>query len=328
MTDIAADERIRRDVPGAGRGGRGRRVGPDPEPGDARRATSATPRRRRTPCRPCSSTGRASWSRPARAAPGASRSTTSSSARGSRRWRGASWSPRSSCRAPTDRRGRRPRPADAAPRPRPGVGHAGLRGPRRRARPGSPTAASGRGRSSSPTRPACWPTRRRPDLAKMERLEAPVRRGQPVAAIDAGEPRVPPGDAPRPGPPGGRHRDRAPGRSGRGSTMTTTQADRADRQRPRALDRGRAAPHAARGPARRPRADRHQGVLPRRRVRRVHGPRRRPERRFVPDARGRGRRRGRDDRRGARRPATASIRSSRRSSRPAPPSAGSASRAS
>ena len=37
MTDIAADERIRRGVPGARRGGGGGRVGPDPEPGDTGR---------------------------------------------------------------------------------------------------------------------------------------------------------------------------------------------------------------------------------------------------------------------------------------------------
>ena len=78
---------------------------------------------------------------------------------------------------------------------------------------------------------------------------------------------------------------------------------------PRRERRGRAAPHAARRAARRPRADRHQGVLPRRRVRRVHGAGRRPERGRVPGARRRGRRLGRHDRRGAgrRRPARAPL---------------------
>ena len=68
--------------------------------------------------------------------------------------------------------------------------------------------------------------------------------------------------------------------------------------------RGRSPSHAARGPSRRSRADRHEGVLPRRRVRRVHGARRRPERRRLPGAGRRGGRLGRDDRRGPGRRAT------------------------
>src|SRR5438876_159624 len=80
---------------------------------------------------------------------------------------------------------------------------------------------------------------------------------------------------------------------------------RADGQRTLALDRGSRSPHAPRRPARRPWPDRHEGVLPRRGVRGVHGPPRRPQRRFVPGARRRGGRRVRHDGGGAgpRRPA-------------------------
>ena len=70
--------------------------------------------------------------------------------------------------------------------------------------------------------------------------------------------------------------------------------------RPRALEVA-VAPHAARRPARRPRADRHEGVLPRRRVRRVHRHRRRADRRLLPGPRGRGRRGRGHHGRGARR---------------------------
>ncbi len=97
MTDLLRDERIRRDLPGArGRRG-GRRVGPDPEPGDARRATSATPRRPPTPRRPCSCSALGS-SPQDRARAGPSRSTSSSCAPASRPSSPASWSARSSCR--------------------------------------------------------------------------------------------------------------------------------------------------------------------------------------------------------------------------------------
>ena len=65
------------------------------------------------------------------------------------------------------------------------------------------------------------------------------------------------------------------------------------RQRADARARRRAPAHAARRAARRPRPDRDEGVLPRRRVRRVHGARRRAQRRLVPRARGRGGRAGR-----------------------------------
>ena len=163
-------------------------------------------------------------------------------------------------------------------------------------------------------RPATGPRRRRdgrargPDRAGPREDGAPrdaVRRGEPVADARCGR-------APSTG--WRCSTSSACGRSASRSTASRTRrrsgdddapAARLHRQRPVAIDRRRAAPHAARGPARRPRADRHEGVLPGRGVRRVHRPGRRPERGFVPDARGRGGRHDGDHGRGAggRRPA-------------------------
>ena len=326
MTDIAADDADPARLPRPGRGGG--RSSARSRSGTGRRspATSATPRRPPTPRRPARLRRDASsW--PARTARDGSRSTRSSSARASTTLARGELVTAIELPRPAEPARRGPCPADAAARSRSRLGDAGLRGPRRRHDPAGlrqPRAAAGpRHRRDR----ACSRIRRAPERAKTERLETLFVGGQPVGPLDAGEPGVPARDAPRPRPSGGR-RSRSSGSQRARRPMTTTLRDRADRQRPAALDRGRAAPHAARGPARRSRPDRHEGVLPRRRMRRVHRDGRRRERRFVPDARGRGRRR--DRRRPSRgwRPATARIRSSRRSSTPAPRSAGSASRAS
>ena len=87
--------------------------------------------------------------------------------------------------------------------------------------------------------------------------------------------------------------------------MIDDRPDRGHRQRRPARGRRGPEPHPARRPARRPRPDRRQGVLPRRRVRRLHGDPGRADRGLLPRPRGRGRRRrdphGRGPRR-ARRP--------------------------
>ena len=162
--------------------------------------------------------------------------------------------------------------------------------------------------------------------AKQELLDADARRRPAVADLDAGEPGVPGRDAARAGTARDRARRSATAEARR--VIDALVGIQLYRQRTRASGRDRAAPHAARRPARRPRTDRFEGVLPGRRVRRLHGDARRPQRRCVPrPCRGGGRRRGRDGRGPG--TATGSWRaSSGRSSRPAPPSAASASPAS
>ena len=175
----------------------GRRLGADPQPGDARRATSATGRRPRTPRRRCSSSGRSSSPRARRHA-ARSRSTTSSCAPASRRWRRTRWSPRSSCRFPAARAGsvhvRRTRrrghdlasvtlacSVDGGGTTRIAYGSVGPR----------PVLVIGRERP--PRRPG------RAVDGEGRRLRAHVRGRQPVAPLDAGEPRLPSRDAARAG---------------------------------------------------------------------------------------------------------------------------------
>ncbi len=213
MTDIAADERIRRDYQALAEAAAVVGCGPDPEPGDA---------------------GRQHLQRLAGGRHGAG------AARLRRAW---SWLPvRSGVRRiPIDeffvRSGvttlgpRRAGHGDRAAAPdatRRGSVH--VRRTRRRGhdlasvtlacavvgrwgRRGSPTAASGRDRCSSSDETGLLADPAAPEGAKLERLADAVRRRQPVAAVDAGEPRVPPGDAPRARPAGGRRRRRAPRRT-------------------------------------------------------------------------------------------------------------------
>ena len=213
MTDIAADARhparLTRRSPrrprssGRSRSGTGRRSP----------ATSATPRRRRTRRRRCSSTtpmvvaagpagdaadpdrrllrplrGHDAGSRRDRHAPSSCRADRRVAAPSTSGGRGdaATISPRS------------PWPARSAPTGRPGIA---LRQPR--------PAAAPRQRRDRPARRSGGA-----DVDKMRRARGAVRRRQPVAAIDAREPRLPPGDAPRPRPAGGGDGDRAPGRGG------------------------------------------------------------------------------------------------------------------
>ena len=139
--------------------------------------------------------------------------------------------------------------ANAAARPRPRVGDARrCRARRRRRRLGY---------GSLGPRPLLFEG----DGARLTSL---VRAGRAVADLDARRTRLPTGDAAR------------PGRSGAREARPWRRRSTSSAQRQRARRLGRAASHAARRAARRPRPDRHQGVLPRRRVRRVHRP---PERR-------------------------------------------------
>ena len=84
-----------------------------------------------------------------------------------------------------------------------GVTRIALRQPR-------PAAAARRRRDGRPRGSGL--VRRRQDGA----ARGLVHRREPVATVDAGEPRVPAGDGPRPRPAGRRHRDRAAGGAARG----------------------------------------------------------------------------------------------------------------
>ena len=252
-------------------------------------ATSATPRRPPTRRPPCWSTGRASsWPGPAgrrvipldeffvrsgvttlgrRRARLRDRAAAAGDVRAGRSMSGgpadaATTSPRSRWRARSTPDGVT-RLAYGSLGPRPLLVGRRDRRPRRSGRAGRRPSASGSRR--------CSPTR-------------------PVATVDAGEPRVPPGDASGARPARGSQRPSSGWRMTDAARIELTVNGRA-----RAIEVA-AAPHAARGPPRRPRAHRDEGVLPGRRVRRVHGPRRRRERRFVPGARRRGGRRERSRR--------------------------------
>ena len=133
-------------VSGAGRGGALRRVGADPEPGDARRQTCATRRRPRTRRRRCSSTGRG-WSSPGPGG-GSSRDRARRLLRPVGRHDARARRAGDGDRAAHCRHGRVGLgvPAtDAPPRPRPRVGDAGVRSRRARrdaARVRQPRAAA------------------------------------------------------------------------------------------------------------------------------------------------------------------------------------------
>ena len=122
-----------------------------------------------------------------------------------------------------------------------------------------------------------------------------ARQAHAIADIDARRPRIPAGDAARPG--ARALARRSPALDGRGCLIASIALTLNGRPR----SSRRAAPHPARRAARRPRPDRHQGVLPRRRVRRLHRAAQRPHRGLVPRPGGRGGRRRGDDSRGARR---------------------------
>ena len=207
MTDIAADARIRREFTGAGRGGGRRRVRSRSGTGRRSPATSATPRRRRTRRLPCSSTTRR-WSWPVRMARGGSRSTTFFVRSG----------------VTTLARGELvtaielPRPASP-----PGAVH--VRRTRRRGHDLASVTLACAVQADGTTRLAYGSLGPRPVLVTDETgvLADPacagarqdgaprdvVRGGQPVRPLDAGEPGVPAGDAPRPRSSGGRDRGRA-----------------------------------------------------------------------------------------------------------------------
>ena len=172
MTDIAADQRIRRDFRGPRRGGGRRRLGPDPEPGDARRQHLQRLAGRRH--RAGAARLRRAWS----SSPGpAGRGRIPideffvRSGRHDARARRAGHAP-SSCRARPARAGRST-----------SGGRGGAATTSRRSRWPARSAADGTTRlgvrqpraaaaCSSPTRPGCSPTRRRRTSTKMRRLEA------------------------------------------------------------------------------------------------------------------------------------------------------------
>ena len=270
MTDIVADERMRRRLPGAGRGGGGRRLGPDPQPGDAgrqplqrlaggrHRAVAAGLRRQR-------------WSRPGRPATRRIpideffvRSGLTTLERGE-----LVTAIELPAAGPADRR--RPPPADPPARPRPGLGHAVLRdrrggdhAPGLRQRRSAAGARRGRQRRAGRSGDAT-------DAGQAGSLEALFADASPSPRSMRAEPRVPPGDAPR------ARAARAVGTAldrlaARGTTtVIATHPDRGSPSTAAPRELEVAAPaHPARGPARRPRPDRHQGMLPRRRVRRLH----------------------------------------------------------
>ncbi len=126
-----------------------------------------------------------------------------------------------------------------ATRPRPGVGHAGLRGD------------DGWGDSTGirQPRPAADPGFRRDRLACRSRSarrrqdaapRRPLRRCQPVGNLDARQPRVPPGDAARARAPGGRDGYRAPGQSIGAGVMTRQRIELTVNGRGRSIE---VAPH-------------------------------------------------------------------------------------
>ena len=171
MTDIAADERIRRDYRGARRGGGGRRVGPDPEPGDARRqhlqrlagrGHGAGAARLRCACRRRGSGGRRrripidDVLRPLRGHDA-----------GRRRARHGD---RAAAAGDAARVG--PRPADAPARPRPRLGHPGLRG---RCRRGHPARLRQPRSAAAPRRRRDRPARRSRGAATSPRWSASRR---------------------------------------------------------------------------------------------------------------------------------------------------------
>ena len=105
MTDIAADPRVRAPLPGAGRGGGGRRLGPDPQPGDPGRQHLQRLAGRRHRARRCSSTAPTVVAAgPGGTPPDPDRRLLRPVRRDDAR-AGASWSPRSSCRCPARRMG-------------------------------------------------------------------------------------------------------------------------------------------------------------------------------------------------------------------------------
>ena len=232
---------------GAGRGRGGRRVGPDPQPGDARREHLQRVAGGRHRAGAARLRGAAS-SRSGRAGDRTIplddffvRSGVTTLARGRARRR------RSSCRC---------RPATAgrvhARRTR-RRGHdlasvtLAVRDRRRTASRGCRTGASGRGRVLVVDETGVLADPTATDDAEARTPRRAVRRRGAVADLDAREPRVPARDAARAGrcaPSGDRHASGSP---------RDDDPHRADRQRPRPIGRRRAAPHAARGPARRPR---------------------------------------------------------------------------
>ena len=248
MTDIAADERIRRDYHGARRRRGRRRVGPDPEPGDARRqhlqrlagrrhrAGAARLRRdgRRAPARPA--TGRI----PIDDFFVRSGVTTLAPRRARRR--------RSSCRVPT------------VPR-----GSVHVRRTRRRGHDLASVTLACSVEADGVTRIAYGSVGPRPVLVVDETgvlADAgapPTRRARALDELFADARAVADLDAARAPSTGSRccacsgcarsrRAHRAPRRR-RGDDAASSLT----RQRPRAVDRRRAAPHAARGPPRRPR---------------------------------------------------------------------------
>ena len=130
-------------LPGAGGGGPGRRLGPDPEPRDAGRQPVQRLARRRHGARPARLRRGARGRRRRRHAPHPRRRPVGPLRRDDP---GPGRAPDRD-RAPGARRAARlhARPPDAAPGPRPGLGHPGLLDRAGRGRRASPTAASGRG---------------------------------------------------------------------------------------------------------------------------------------------------------------------------------------
>ena len=226
MTDIAADERIRRDYQALAEAAavvgsvqirnRATLAGQHLQRLAGGRHVAGAARLR--------GTGRR-W--PARPESGPSRSTMSSSGRASRRSPAASSSRRSSCRA------RRVR-----------IGSVHVRRTRRRGHDlASVTLACAVGRRRRDParvrqpRPAAGPRRRRDRAARRpgragrarrcELLETLFVGASPSPTLDAGEPRVPAGDAPRPRPARRRRRDRPARGRGGGPAMTTRRPHRA-----------------------------------------------------------------------------------------------------
>ncbi len=192
-------------------------------------------------------------------------------------------------RAAAARRPHRQRPPapDAPPGPRPGVGHRDLRRGRHRHHAGRVRERRARGRCSAWTRPASWPTPRR--------RTRPGRRSSRPSSRTPARPSAPCAPVPSTGSrcsgcSAGARWPRPSSAWRRGNRHDRERPHRGHRQRSPACGRRGPEPHAARRPARRPRADRRQGVLPGRRVRRLHRDRGRPDRGLVPRPGRRGRR--------------------------------------
>ena len=196
-----------RRLPGARRGGGRRGVRADPQPGDAGREHRQRVTRRRHGAGAARLRRAGGRRRSGRGADDPDRRGLRPLRGHDARARRADHRDRAAAPGRPGRGG--PRPADAATRARPGVRHAGLRGHRGRRDPHRLRQPRARDRCWSWTRRGVLADPAAPGPREDAAARDAVRRGEPVPAIDAGEPRVPARDAPRPRAARGRDRDRA-----------------------------------------------------------------------------------------------------------------------